>query len=371
MYEVVWMRQLSLVLSVTVYAVTTVLCAFMAGLALGAALGGPLADRVRRPLFAYGVLEIVIGLTGMVIPWLLFNLSPIWVRLHDALGGAGMALATARFAFAFALLLVPCTLMGATLPLLSRAVLNRSEGATRGAGLLYAINTLGAVIGCFLAGFVLLRELGLTRTSLVAAALNLAVGAVAIWLGGRADAPAPAAGAVAAAPAAPGPPARIGAACAVLTVSGFTALGYEVLWTRALEQFVHNSTYAYSAMLVTFLFGLAAGSAVASPLAERSRRPLLALGLVELGVALSVVAALLVYGRFGDWIPVLVERAGGIASWRRVVVLISPCARSNRSAPGSASSTWPTRWAPSSGPGSWDSWRCRGSACATPSCCSC
>jgi spermidine synthase len=223
----------------------------------------------------------------------------------------------ARFALAFAILLVPCTLMGATLPLLSRAVLHDSKHAARGAGLLYAVNTFGAMLGCFTAGFVLLRTIGLSRTSMVAAGLNLAVGVVAIVLGRRSTLPV-----AAPTPAPAGDPPRVAAACTVLAVSGFTALGYEVLWTRAHEQFVHNSTYAYSAMLVTFLFGIALGSAIAAPLAERSRRPLVALGVVEIGVALSVIAALPVYGRFGELIPAVVARVGGIGSWARVVVLI-------------------------------------------------
>src|SRR5262245_17117667 len=249
MYEVVWMRQLSLVLSVTVYAVTTVLCAFMGGLALGAAVGGVMADRTRRPLLAYGAIELVIGLSGIAIPWILFNLGPLWIWMHDRLGGTGPLIMSARFAVAFAVLMVPCTLMGATLPLLSRAVLHDSERAARGAGLLYAVNTLGAVLGCFVAGFILLREIGLTRTSLVAAALNLLVGVVAIALGRRATSarvPAVPAAPAAAASARPSISVRpqVAVACAILAVSGFTALGYEVLWTRALEQFVHNSTYA-------------------------------------------------------------------------------------------------------------------------------
>jgi len=313
------MRQLSLVLSVTVYAVTTVLCAFMAGLAAGASVGGVLADRTARPLLAYGAIELLIGVTGLVVPWILFSLGPVWVWLHDALGGTGPLLVGARFGVAFGVLFVPCTLMGATLPLLSRAVLDDSARVVRGAGLLYAINTLGAVIGCFLAGFVLLREIGLTRTSSVAAAANILVGVVSIVLGRRASAPSAPAPSTAATSA--GTP-RIAAACTILAVSGFTALGYEVLWTRALEQFVHNSTYAYSAMLVTFLFGLAAGSAIAAHIGEGIRRPLMALGVVEVGVAFSVVAALLLYGHFGDWIPQAVARLGGIGSWQRVVVLL-------------------------------------------------
>lgn len=317
-YEVVWMRQLSLVLSVTVYAVTTVLCAFMAGLALGASVGGPLADRVRSPLRAYGLVELALAASGLVIPWILFHLGPLWSALHHLLGGRGFAFGGMRFLVAFGVLLVPCTLMGMTLPILSRAAIDRREGATSGAGLLYAINTLGAVLGCFVAGFVLLRVLGLEETSAIAALGNLLVGAVAIAYGRGAVARAE----VEAVPEPERAPPRLAVACVALAVSGFAALGYEVLWTRALVQFVHNSTYAYSAMLVVFLLGLAVGSAVASPVAERSRRPLLVLGLVEVGVAVSVVAGLLIYARFGEIVPEFVAATGGLGSWLRVVGLI-------------------------------------------------
>lgn len=317
-YEVVWMRLLSLVMSVTVYAVTTVLCAFMAGLALGAALGGRVADRVRRPLLAYGLIEVAIAATGLVTPWLLFRLAPAYVWLHDVAGGSGPLFTTARFLLAFGVLLVPCTLMGATLPLLSRAAIGDTERAGRGAGLLYAINTLGAVLGCVAAGFVLLPAVGLLRTSALAAAVNLAVGLLAMRLGGHLPAPA----AVRAQAPAPAAPATVGVACVALAISGFTALGYEVLWTRALEQFTHNSVYAYSAMLATFLAGLGLGSAAAAARADRLRRPLMALGLLEIGVAASVVASLLAYARFIDLVPAAAAAAGGLGSWARVVALI-------------------------------------------------
>src|SRR5262249_44538827 len=110
-------------------------------------------------------------------------------------------------------------------------------------------------------------------------------------------------------------------ACA-LGISGLTALGYEVLWTRALEQFTHNSTYAYSAMLATFLLGIALGSAAAARVADRLADPLRALGITELLIGTSVVAALLLYARLDVLIPVAAEAIGGLGSWPRVVLLI-------------------------------------------------
>src|SRR2546428_795540 len=301
------MRLLSLTLSVTVYAVTTVLCAFMSGLALGAAIGGRVADRVKSPLLAYGLVELGIAATAVGTAATLFHLGPASVWVHDRLGASPLALTSGRFVLAFVVLLVPCTLMGATLPLLGRATIADRDAVGRGAGGLYAMNTLGAVLGTIAAGFALIPGLGLWRTSAVAAGLNLAVGLVALCLGWRAAAPTLPRPASASAPA----KARVRLVCLAFALSGFTALGYEVLWTRALEQFTHNSTYAYSAMLATFLLGLALGSAAAARPADRVVRPLLALGLVEILIGLSVVGGLALFARFDRLLPPAPAAEGG------------------------------------------------------------
>lgn len=318
-YEVVWIRLLTLTLSVTVYSLTTVLCAFMAGLALGAAVATRVADRVRLPLVGFGVAELGIGICGLLVPTVLFHLGPGYVWLHDALGGAGAAFTGARFLLAFAVLLLPTTLMGVTLPLLSRAVIEHRGAVGRGAGALYAANTLGAVVGCVAAGFALIPALGLQATCTLAAALNFTIGALAVALGRgmpvEPSAPAERAPAV----RLPGP---VKLAAAAFGISGFTAMGYEVLWTRALEHFTHNSVYAYSAMLATFLLGLGAGSALMARRADRIGRPLLALGLLQVLIAISVVGSLLIFTRFETLIPAVAEGIGGLTSWPRVVGLI-------------------------------------------------
>jgi predicted membrane-bound spermidine synthase len=321
-YEIVWMRLLSLTLSVTVFAVTTVLCAFMGGLALGAAIAGRVAPRVRRPLLVYGLVEAALALVALATPPVLFHLGPPYAWLYRVLGGVGPAFGVARFVLAFAVLLVPSTLMGTTLPLLSRAVIDRPEVAGRGAGALYAVNTLGAVAGCVLAGFVLIPNLGLEATNAIAAAVSLSVGLVAAMMGrARGFALEPAA---AAAPrarrAATAPEIRL--TYLVIGVSGFTALGYQVLWTRALEQFTHNSTYAYSAILATFLLGIAVGSAFSARIADRLRRPLLGLAVVEIAISVSVVGALFLYANLDRLTPQVAVAIGGLASWGRVVTLI-------------------------------------------------
>jgi len=317
-YEVVWIRILSLTLSITVYALTTVLCAFMAGLAVGAGLGSRIADRVRHPLRAFGAAELGIAACGLAVPPLLFGMGPAFLWLHDTVGGDGPTFFAGRFLLAFAILLVPATLMGVTLPLLSRAVVDRLDQVGSRTGLLYALNTAGAVVGCVLAGFVFVPQLGLRSTSALAAGTNIAVGASAFALSRRfARDPSPRAPGVDTPLSAP---ARL--AVLAFGVSGFTAMGYEVLWSRALVHFTHNSTYAYTAMLAIFLTGISLGSAISARFADRVRLPLLGIAGVQLALGASVVAALRIYRSFEHLVPALAERIGGLASWSHVIALI-------------------------------------------------
>jgi spermidine synthase len=319
-YEIVWIRQLSLTLSVTVYALTTVLCAFMAGLAIGSAISARIADRIRRPMWGFGLIEIGIGLSGMATPFVLAQaLPPAFIAIHEAFGGEGVFFSGSRFLLAFLVLLLPTTLMGITLPLLSRAVIGSEGSVGLGAGALYAANTLGAVTGCVLAGFVLIPEFGMLGTSALAATVNVTIGVLALAAGRRqaASPPLP----VAQTESSFGPTGASGIVVLVTVayaISGFTAMGYEILWTRALEHYTHNSTYAYTAILATFLLGLGAGSALIARFADRFERPVLAIGVVQLLVALSVLGSLIVYQRFETLVPAF----GGVTSFERAVAII-------------------------------------------------
>ncbi len=315
-YEVVWIRLLSLSLSITVYSLTTVLCAFMGGLALGSGLASAVADGIRRPLVAFAAAEIGIAICGLALPSALQGLGPAYAGFHDLLGGEGALLGAARFLLAAGLLLVPCTLMGFTLPVLCRLVIDREGIAGGAAGALYAANTLGAVVGCIAAGFALIPAVGLFATSAGAALVNLGVAAAALALRSRFElAP------VAAARRAELPP-DAWLAAAAFAISGFAAMGYEVLWTRALEHYTHNSTYAYTAMLAVFLGGIGLGSAAGARIADRVRSPLLALAGLQLGVAASVVVGLRVFMSFERLVPAVTEALGGLSSWPRVVALL-------------------------------------------------
>lgn len=314
-YQVAWVRILSLIFGITVHAVSTVLAGFMAGLALGSALAGRVAPRLRHPLRAYGVVECAIGATGVLTPWAFGWLRDVYPALNSTvemqaaawsgsafLGGLAFWLpGIVRFAVAFGILLVPTTLMGATLPIMLKSSLVQGQSLGRSVSVLYAINTFGAIAGTVGAGFYLIAGYGIQASIRTAAALNVAIGVAALLLSfvvgravaGRTVDETASRGrdqgmtARAVAPARTRPllsewrlsewrrpwPGRTVVVALAFGVSGLCALGYEVIWFRLLSLFAFdNSTYAFTVMLSTVLFGIATGSYVITPLMGRLAR---------------------------------------------------------------------------------------------------
>src|SRR3989449_1525216 len=184
LYEVAWARMLHLLFGDTVLAVSTVLASFMAGLAMGSFWIGRYIDRRRRVLAVYAGLEAGIGLSALLVPVVLQALTPLYVWLHQSLSPSFWLFSLARFLLAFCLLCVPTALMGATLSVLSRYLVQSSATLGWNVGALSALNTGGAVLGCFMAGYVLIGSLGLSRTVWTGAALNFAI-ALVVWVGQR------------------------------------------------------------------------------------------------------------------------------------------------------------------------------------------
>jgi spermidine synthase len=268
-YQVLWLRLLALVFGVTVHAASTVLASFMAGLALGAVL----AERVVRrghPLRVFATLEAGIAVSALATPVLLTLASQLYRPLSDVVPDSLTLLTVGRFVCSSAVLLVPTVLMGATLPVLSHAPIVRASSARL--GVLYAVNTAGALCGALLTGYVLIGGLGIQRTFYVAAALNVAVAVGAWWLSRREVVASPTADAEVPATAAVTPeavPAPL--VLTVMAVSGFAALALEIVWFRVLVQFLPATTYAFTTMLATVLGGIAAGSALAARHLARPR----------------------------------------------------------------------------------------------------
>ena len=302
-YEVLWTRILGLVFGHTVFAITTVLAAFMAGLGLGSYLFGGIADRSPRPLRLYGFFEVGIGIYALITPFLFSRAEDIYIPLHRAFGLSFFTFSLLQFLLIFVILLIPTTFMGATLPVLSRFFVRSLEVLGGQVGRLYALNTFGAVLGTYAAGFHLIPTLGVRTTLLLAAIANIGIGVLAVvfdrhlhQLGGESArrqtealaAPAPDSNLQL--PASERPPAMaVWLTVAGLGISGAASMMYEVAWTRALALVIGSSTYAFSTMLVTFLTGLALGSYLYSRVAGRLRITPVFFGGLQLGIGLSAL----------------------------------------------------------------------------------
>jgi spermidine synthase len=276
-YEVIWTRLLGLVMGNTVFAVSTTLAAFMAGLALGSFFVGRAADKLERPGRFYGFLEVLIGLYCLGLPLFIGAADPLYTFAYRKISSSFAVLTAIRFIAAGSILLIPAVLMGATLPVLSRFYASRSEKLGWEVGRLYALNTWGAVAGTLLAGFVLLPHLGVRVSLALAAATNVTLGA-AVLLATRSEPRRAAAAMEAAGGGEVGEEReRAGNGGQFITVavafglSGLAALVYEVAWTRIVALLIGPSTYAFALMLSCFLVGLALGSALAARWIDRWR----------------------------------------------------------------------------------------------------
>jgi spermidine synthase len=312
LYEVAWTRMLHLLFGDTVLAVSTVLVSFMAGLALGSFWSGRYADRCHRVLGLYAALEAALGLTALLVPLALQALTPLYVWVHQHLYPAMFLLSLARFLLAFCILMLPTTLMGATLPVLSRYMVQSTARLGWHVGVLYGLNTGGAVLGCFAAGYLLIGHVGLYQTVGLGAVLNLVIACVVWAVRQRVEVRLPSTvepdddGSMAQPEAAPGYEAgTVRLVLASVALSGMAALAYEVIWTRALTFFIGNSTYAFSAMLTTFLAGLAVGSLLLARFSDRQPHLVTLLG--GLHVAIGVYGLLTV--------PILGSVFYGLDTW--------------------------------------------------------
>jgi len=276
-YEVVWLRSLELIFGGASLAAATVLAAFMAGLALGSYTFGRRVGGWARPLRAYAWLEIGIGFYAVLVPLILAGLAPLYGMLWAVLGWSPFFFGIARFVVCFAVLIPATLFMGATLPVVAEHWSRWGNSLVGGVGRLYGINTLGAVIGVVVTGFLLLPALGFALTVAVAVATNLCVAAAAFYLSSRYEgAPASVTASMGQAPeesptVAPAS-LRERNTMVALAFTGFAAMALEVAWTRTLTLVVGPSVYAFTIMLATFLVGLGLGSVLFSWVLERRGR---------------------------------------------------------------------------------------------------
>jgi len=312
-YEVLWARMLGLVFGATTFAISTVLAAFMGGLALGSAWAGRIAARIKRPLRAYALIEIGIALYALAVPLLFALVNYLYALVWAELRPGFYSFSLWRFVLSCAVLLVPTALMGATLPVLSAALMRSPAHTSSSVARLYTCNLVGAIFGTILAGFLLLPTLGVSLTIYTAAAINIIVGIVAFLIDLRYGSVLTSTGAETAETvlepealldvesgeaSSENQPVRgksidgkFWFMCAC--VSGFVTISAQVAWTRVLTMVIGSSTYAFSIVVALFLLGLSGGAYMVGrgKIRETLRRKILK---VELTTAVSLLLSLLI-----------------------------------------------------------------------------
>jgi len=334
-YEVVWSRQLGLFLGITSHATTAVITAYMLGLAAGSWWIGRRADSVRQPLRLYAWLEIGIGIFAASTPWLFKALQAGYAGWTGEIGVAGPTADAIRFVIALAAMLPPTFLMGGTLPLLVRGLLQESPQLGAITGRLYGINTLGAMVGTAIAGFWLLPWIGVTRSIMTGVAANLFVALLVLLFAAKPAKPAAAAAKAptpkrkggsrvppspatlspaALTPAAVMPtavtptalrPAQGFALLAGFAIAGFAALLTQLAWIRAMVLVVGGSVYAFTITLTSFLAGIGLGSLVYGAWLSRKGNSVEArfrlAALLAFLIALTGLLSLALIGQLPSW----------------------------------------------------------------------
>ncbi len=307
-YEVLWARLLGHVFGATTLAVSTVLAAFMGGLALGSALAGRLSPRLGRPLMVYGVIEIAIALYAIFVPLLFSWVDNLYALIWQQFQPGFFTFSVWRFLLSSLILLAPTSLMGATLPVLAAALSDSPAHQPNSVTRLYAFNLLGAVLGTLMAGFLLLPGFGVQITIYIAAAVNLIVGIVAIVADRNSHADLATS---ASSPQTLEKPIALendfkfvdskGFWLFCAFVSGFVAISTQVAWTRLLAMIIGSSTYAFSIVVALFLIGLAGGAYVIGR-RDRSAKLRKLVLILESVTALSLLLSTALVGQLPNWL---------------------------------------------------------------------
>lgn len=320
-YQSSWTRLLQRVFGVGDLAVATVLATFFLGLGLGNGIAARYVARVTRPGRAYAILEVGVGLYAL----LSLAIVPGIGAAYGALGANASfgALTVVRFALACLALLPPTVLMGATLPVVAEA--SKDAAWSRSVTAFYTSNTLGAVVGAALAGFVLVPHLGTRATVITGALLSFAAAALVLTVlrdaRKESSSAEPAASSATIEEGAPGTT-PIGLAATLACFAGLAALGSEVVWTRVLRIIVHGTTPAFAAMLVNYLLGIAAGALLARALSRRIH-PATVLGVSQTALVVLTALAMALVPFVPRFIPVLASEADTVPHQTWIIGLVS------------------------------------------------
>ncbi len=308
-YQVYFTKKISLIFGSTALAVTTVLAAYMFGLAAGSYIGGKIADRMKSPILIYAYAELLVGMFLLASPSLFDLMESLYVSIGKSGGLTSQNLIFMRILFSLPVILLPTLAMGTTLPLLIKYLTTVRKKIAGNVSRLYSANIIGAALGTFLATYVLLPNFGMMATIAIAILVNLAIALVVLRLGKRFPQLSAAANEAALPEMTEQPwhlltPAAMNAVLIVsVLVLGFVSFAGEVVWTRLLAMIVGNSVYAFGVMLIAVLVGLAIGGYIAGRLALDRRNKLAVLSALQFLMAGFFLLQLLCW----DKIPVFMQ----------------------------------------------------------------
>ncbi|MDD5226504.1 MAG: fused MFS/spermidine synthase [Candidatus Omnitrophica bacterium] len=293
-YEVAWLRVLGLIFGNTTFATSTVLAGYMAGLGLGALWWGKRIDRGGDPVKTYAKLEAGIGVYALLTPlvWILIDL--LTIGFYRFISPAFFTALLFKFLIAFTALIIPTFLMGATLPVLSKYFVTKDEEVAKQVGLLYGLNTLGAVLGVLFSGFFALQTFGVWQTVYLTGAFNLVIFYLCLRFFSIPDTSSKVTSKNALpkktmeeqSPSTAFSPIVTWTLLAAFAISGAVSMMYEIAWTRVLAMALGSSVYAFSLMLATFLLGLSLGSYLFSKFSRAFRAGLQTFAILQLLTAL-------------------------------------------------------------------------------------
>jgi len=331
-YQIIWIRQFGLVFGSTVFAMSVVIAVFFGGLAIGSRLFGRISISYENPVRMYAFLEMFISLYALAFPRILHAGEALYGLIHPSISENFALLVVVRALISTFILLLPTVMMGGTLPLLSRHFIGDLKAAGCRAGWIYGFNTLGASMGSLLAGFLLLKNMGVSNTNLFAGVINLMLGLVALGISRRTR--------LTARPHpewASGPSGgkrewldRSGGAISLTVVcfglSGFVSMSYEVIWLRYTLFFFRDTSYLYTGVITVFIIGIGLGSMLVGWLVDRIRLRIAMFGILELGIGLSMILAIYLPIPYYSMISGAGEEAGRNILAFLFIMLIIPTA---------------------------------------------
>jgi spermidine synthase len=272
-YQICWIRSAALIFGSTTFALSTVLAVFFSGMAAGSYLSGHFSRCTTKPLLWYAVIEVLLASYALSTPYLFDFVNFIYDIAFEVVQfrpNLGIAL---RLLLVLLVLFIPALLLGATLPLFCRQMVTSNHRIASEIGVLYTVNTLGAAVGCMLAGFYLIPELGVSSSIAAGAALNIAAALIALYLALHGllntSLTKTLPDAIDKQPIANNSNQSVHLITALFFLSGLVAIGNEVLWTRFLGLLIHNTIYTYTITLSVVLAGIALGSLVAASIFDK------------------------------------------------------------------------------------------------------